>query len=148
MQLGINVYRTGFSLEDSLELLPKNIEAGLDDGGKQIQAAFEKITDNWNDQPVFVIAKEQNRRTITTTNLNFKFVSGGTKVRYAHMTSDFMAKSQEGMLDSRPGKGGLWYIDKSRPLPGIKARNFDKTLARVYARRFASNFLASIMRSF
>lgn len=55
----------------------------------------------------------------------------GTMVRYAQMTDDFQPKTQPDVLVSRPGKGGLAYVDTSRPHPGIEDRRVKENAATV-----------------
>ena len=53
----------------------------------------------------------------------------GTKVRYAVMTKNFVPKTREGQLNSWAGRGGMLFVSKKHPMPGIKARKFTKALA-------------------
>jgi len=57
------------------------------------------------------------------------WLNDGTRVRYATMTPGFVAKSVPRTLASRPGRGGVLYVNRNRPRPGIKAREWDKTVA-------------------
>lgn len=58
------------------------------------------------------------------------FVSGGTSVRYATMSQDWRSKTQPGRFAAGPGRGRVLFVNKRRPKPGIKARNFDKQIVK------------------
>lgn len=60
----------------------------------------------------------------------------GTKVRYAHMTKGFIPKTRSGQLQSWAGKGGMLFVNKKRPLPGIKARHFTVALRKKWEKPF------------
>jgi len=79
-------------------------------------------------------------------NLNYKFVVGGTKVRYATMTPDFESKTRPHALDSRPGAGGLLFVDTRRPRPGIEAREYDKDIAKDQQPKFKKRGMAAMAR--
>lgn len=66
----------------------------------------------------------------------YPFVERGTSVRFATMTSDFVAKTKPGVLSAGSGRGDVLYIDKRRPRPGIKARNKEKIIVKTMKSRF------------
>jgi len=68
--------------------------------------------------------------TVDTDNEIYGYLNNGTKVRYATMTSDFESKTEPGFLGSKQGRGGLLYVDRRRPRPGIEGRHFDKMVAK------------------
>lgn len=63
---------------------------------------------------------------VTTTDARYKYLDEGTKVRYATMSRDFRAKTKPNSLNASRGRGKLLFVNKRRPRPGIKARNFTK----------------------
>lgn len=67
---------------------------------------------------------------VTTDDKRFLFVDEGTKVRYATMTPDFIAKTKPKSLKAGKGRGGLLFVNKKKPRPGIKARGFTKMVAK------------------
>lgn len=67
---------------------------------------------------------------VTTDDKRFLFVDEGTKVRYATMTPDFIAKTKPKSLKAGKGRGGLLFVNKKKPRPGIKARGFTKLVAK------------------
>lgn len=97
-----------------------------------------RITATWkNEKPEFVkeITRAQNRVTMqiklsgTEHGVNkYIWVGFGTQVRYAHMTTGFKAKTKRGFIGSSAGAGGFSHL--GLPLPGIKARLWDETIAR------------------
>lgn len=66
----------------------------------------------------------------------WRWLDQGTKVRYATMTPDFRAKTTPGAFWSGPGAGGLLYINKRRPRPGIAARNWSEKLVEEFGPAF------------
>lgn len=112
---------------DEIEREVKTIEkAALDD--------FKRTTATWKHKPKFTatLKKEQDRITLTvgTDDLQYKFVDGGTRVRYAVMSKDFKAKTQPDVILSTPGKGKVLFVSKKHPRPGIKARHFTKWIMK------------------
>lgn len=63
---------------------------------------------------------------VTTEDKRYKFVDEGTKVRYATMSPNFVAKTKPKSLTAGRGRGGVLFVNKNRPRPGIKARGFTK----------------------
>lgn len=66
-----------------------------------------------------------------TENDIVRFLEKGTRVRYATMSPDFQAKTRVRWIGSGPGAGGLMYISKLRPRPGIKARHWTSEIKKV-----------------
>lgn len=67
---------------------------------------------------------------VSTEDKRFLFVDEGTKVRYATMSPDFVAKTKPKSLKAGKGRGGLLFVNKKKPRPGIKARGFSKMVAK------------------
>jgi hypothetical protein len=110
------------------------ITAAMQETVKEFDQDFQKTTRTWKRRPRFQKkVTAQTDRVIGeawTENVIYHFVSGGTRVRYATMTPDFVAKTRTGWVGSRPGRGGLLYVNKNRPRPGIKARKFPEAIAK------------------
>lgn len=90
--------------------------------------------------PLDIISRRADRMDLTIqmvgSSLGIKkwfWLSLGTKIRYAHMTSDFSPKTRIGFIGSVPGAGVFSHL--GRPLPGIKARNWDKIINEQAAKR-------------
>jgi len=60
----------------------------------------------------------------------YPFVARGTKVRYATMSKDFVSKTQPGVIGSGQGKGGVLFVNKNRPRPGIEDRRWEQDIAK------------------
>jgi hypothetical protein len=113
----------------------KQIEDGLDKAAQDTRKEIGKTVSTWKDKPDFVIEKDKMERLVVSRNKIYYFVSGGTRVRYATMTPNFKAKTSPSRYQARAGAGGVAYISKLKPRPGIKPRNFDtKTAKRMQPR--------------
>ena len=107
------------------------IEKTLDSAAKK----FDKTINTWKHKPEFkteIISEGDNYISgmYYTESDIYKFVSRGTRVRYATLTPDFKPKTKVGVIGSGPGKGGVLYIDTTKPRPGIKAREFEEEVAK------------------
>lgn len=80
--------------------------------------------------------------SISTNDAVFNYIEGGTDVRYATMTKDFRPKTHPGSLNSEKGRGGVNYIDKRIPRPGVEAREF----YRVSAEKRRAVFIARMRK--
>jgi hypothetical protein len=100
---------------------------------RDIRRELEKTTQTWDHEVKFqqiTNVGEWAEVLIGTDDKIWKWLDQGTRVRYAHMTSDFEAKTTPDWVGSRPGKGGVAFIDTRHPLPGIKARNWSTILTQ------------------
>lgn len=81
--------------------------------------------------------------------LKWLWLDEGTKVRYAHMTPGFVPKTRPGQLNSWAGKGKMLFVNKKRPLPGIKARKFTKALREKWAKptMFKARMAAAVKKA-
>ena len=74
------------------------IDNALNGAAIDVHADFNVTTQTWKGKPEFVIkiGSKPNtfERYIYTLNKIYKFVSGGTKVRYATMTPNFAAENR------------------------------------------------------
>ena len=93
--------------------------------GKDLLVDFEVTTQTWREQPAFEIAQDATSVTVSTDDKIYGYINDGTAVRYATMTHDFIAKTRVRWIGSGPGAGGVAFINRNRPRPGIKAREFD-----------------------
>lgn len=112
------------SLFKNLRAMDRAIENTLTGAALGAKEDFEATTRTWRRRPVFFIQKETRKRKVFTTNIIYFFLTWGTKVRYATMTPDFRAKTRTRYIGSNKGRGGLAFISKMKPMPGIKAREF------------------------
>lgn len=95
---------------------------------KRAKRSFRRSTRTWDHAVKF--HQKTNRQDLTvevfTTDQIYFWISEGTSIRYATMTPDFVAKTRPGALDSGPGAGGVAFVTRARPNPGIEARQFDR----------------------
>jgi len=118
------------------------IENFLDAGAENIRVDFQVTTQTWREKPKFTIEKAgRESRWIYTGDKIYKFISGGTSVRYATMTPDFIPKTQIGYIGSGAGRGGVAFVNKKYPRPGIKAREFPKAIVRKWRPKWVSLFI-------
>ena len=68
-------------------------------------------------------------------------------MRYAHMTPNFVPRTSPGSFSVGPKVGGVAFIDKSRPLPGIKARKWTIESAKA-AQKEAGKLFNSAVKNF
>lgn len=105
---------------------------------------FESTVQTWNTMPPFVTEVVLEKKRVVgrnyTTDKIYKFISGGTKERYAVMTKNFLSKTLPSMLKARHGRGGLAYMlskkKGDKPKPGIKAREFPKKIIKLREKEF------------
>lgn len=131
-----------------------NTRAAAEQVAPEIEKDFAKTTRTWKEKPKFTrevkagaaaggrLAKQVTGSAtgvsveVSTDSDVYRFVDEGTKVRYATMTPNFIAKTQPNVIGSRRGRGGLLFVNKKRPRPGIKARNFSKLIQKKWQPRF------------
>lgn len=109
--------------------LREEMIAARDRLGDRIEEDFRKTYKTWEHKPDFTrkdtVRNGVYKTEVYTDDRIYTFVNDGTSVRYATMTGDFVPKTQPGVLGSGPGRGGVLYVSRQRPRPGIIAREFD-----------------------
>lgn len=125
----------------------------------QLPPSFEfefKDEDNIIEAHVFCDALRDGDRVKGTSfampappNLVYYFLNEGTKIRYATMTRDplFNAKTRPSWLGSGPGEGGVAYVSKFVPRPGITARKWDVAVKEKYAKILESQLRSTLVRA-
>lgn len=95
---------------------------------KKMLKDYEKTTATWTNKPTFdskvTYAGGVAKVKVWTDDVIYGYIDRGTPVRYAKMTDDFVPKTVPGWIGSQQGAGGVWWISKKHPLPGIEARGF------------------------
>lgn len=108
------------------------------DEAKFADTQFALTYKTWEHKPSFRQGFMENIRQIEGFTLTsdagskdnpYPFVTKGTSVRYALMTPDFSPKTTPRIISSKGGRGGVLFVDKRRPRPGIKAREFEPEIA-------------------
>lgn len=118
--------------------LQQVIDNALDGGALLAKTKFDVTSQTWRERPKFLISKKTGERTIYTTDLIYKFVSGGTRVRYATMTQGFRPKTRVRKLVSYKGRGGVAFISRKHPRPGITAREYPDEVIKEINKVFPS----------
>lgn len=90
---------------------------------------FDTTTQTWKDRPTFTIEKSLGKRVVATKSDIYRYISRGTRVRYAVMTPGFAPKTRTGYIGSNKGVGGMAFVGKV-PLPGIQAREFEEVIGK------------------
>ena len=108
--------------------IARAIENGLDDAAKDVKADFDVTTQTWKSRPEFKIESEPGARKVFTDSDIYRFITRGTRVRYATMSADFQPKTRPLIIKSYKGRGGVVRISKLHPRPGIKAREYEQTI--------------------
>lgn len=137
--------------------MTKEINRVLNEESRAMQTEFKKTTKTWSRPPKFQKKKifVFNGRGIRvfTTDKKMLWLNRGTKTRWAVMSSDFTPKTRTRVIGSRSGSGRA--ILKGRRImtargmgakPGIKAREFDKEIAKRRKPKFAKNVKTAIKR--
>lgn len=122
------------------------VEQALDKAALVVEADFQKSTATWEHKPVFNVTREPGKRTIFTTDPQYNWINRGTRIRYATMTPDFIAKTKPGVLASGTGRGGVLFVSRKHPRPGIEARSFDMLIVEEINATFAPLVQAEILR--
>lgn len=127
--------------------LLRAIENTLTAAAKAAKVDFDATTYTWHNLPKFEIEKSPGKRIVYTTSDIYRYVSRGTKVRFAVMSDDFRPKTRPGYIGSNLGRGGK--VGMSRvPLPGIEARDFEKVIARKWRQELPKQFQRMIDAEF
>jgi len=105
----------------------------------EVVPRFDSTTKDFQSDVEFKKSITDSRRKVvgyySTSSETYYYLTRGTRVRYAVMSADFQAKTRPGTLPSRPGRGGFVALTNN-PLPGIKARNFDKIIKARTEKKF------------
>ena len=119
----------------------------------KVRANFMTSVQTWDHKPVFEKEIEtvggwsslvKVIGTVSTTDDVYGYINNGTSVRYATMTPNFKAKTKPGRLSAGAGAGGVSYVLRSRPRPGIQARKFDETIAKLRQKDLELAFKAAV----
>lgn len=106
----------------------------------EIDREFEQTVNTWNGKPGFkkevVPHPDRIQGTVSTDNKIYGYINNGTSVRRALMSKNWKSKTKPGFIGSGQGAGHVVFISRRISRPGIKARNFDKVIARRVQKRF------------
>lgn len=91
-------------------------------------ALYRKTTTTWTFPPQFSAQRTAGGYLIQVSDVRYRFLDEGTKVRYATMQKGFVAKTKVGTFYSYKGTGGVAYVRKKKKRPGIKARGWSEKI--------------------
>lgn len=111
--------------------IKRSISDTRDEISERIAVDFIATVETWSNEPkVQIVKKSNNEAEIFIVDKRYTFVNNGTRVRYATMTPDFQAKTVPRIIASGPGQGGVAFVSRAHPRPGIKGRFFDEEIAK------------------
>jgi hypothetical protein len=132
--VGTNALEVARSLDLKAKKLAQVVKNIAHDMGNRVWLDYLRTVETWQHIPKFERIVEVTGDTVTvlvgTDDPIYKYIDLGTRVRYATMTPGFVAKTRPGILGSRAGKGGVLFISKKHPKPGIEARRFTETIQK------------------
>jgi hypothetical protein len=77
------------------------------------------------------------------------WLNRGTSVRYATMLPKFRSKTDPRVFQSHAGtKGGVAFVSRRVPRPGIQARQWSNILSRVLAKRVNARIIKAVKEVF
>ena len=142
------------SLRSQVKLLAQTrtrAKKGLKKWANIFREQYRKTVASWKRHPTFTMKFESlpegEQVTIATDNVIYRYLHDGTKVRWAVMTPDYVAKTVPRLLGSRPGKGYARLRGQKKmheagylqPMPGIDAREWTKRIIEIYEQPFQSD---------
>lgn len=114
------------------------------DEARIVQNMYNGITTTWNERPNFSItvdfSGDQWLVQVYTEDRIFEYLDNGTSIRYATMEPGFRPKTRPNSLRSGQGVGGVAYVSRRFPRPGIEARNWSAEITRRRDGPFQSKF--------
>lgn len=128
-------------IDDMLETIRRGVQRQAKFSNTQFGLTYK----TWQHKPKFEECFDENNREMAGSALTsgrgsknnpYPFVTKGTSVRYATMSGNFQPKSQPRVIGSSRGRGKVLVVDKRRPRPGIKAREFEQEIAKREQPRF------------
>jgi hypothetical protein len=124
--------------------LLRAVENTLTMTAKAVKVDFDTTTRTWKERPEFTIEKAPFERIVGTDSDIYRFVTRGTSIRYATMMPGFSPKTSVRMIGSSGGKGGVAFISKKHPKPGIKAREFEETIGTKWQKEMPAQMQRAI----
>jgi hypothetical protein len=121
------------------------LSAVLLNAQKRALKELEEYVATWNNKPFFETkggtryAGGDLQVGISTDDPVFWWLEEGTRVRYAHMTDPFEAKTKRGRISSQKGVGGYAYLNVKDPRPGIEPRQIGLTIERDLLPKFIAD---------
>lgn len=115
-------------------------EKALKQLGEEAKAQFEKTVETWSDKPDFNVKENSGSVQVTTNSKIYTYLDKGTSVRYATMSPDFSPKTRARVIGSTSGRGGMIFVSRNHPKPGIEAREFSVVIQARMQSKFKAKF--------
>ena len=140
--------QSGLILEELFKLAERNVKAH--------KKEREKTIATWQGaRPAWVGAVRRVARTDVIRMWVFRegdpfgqkkwgWLDEGTKVRYMHVSDDWVSKTKVNSISSGPGRGHTTGI--GFPLPGIDKRNWNIIINKKLVKRLEKGFQAAVKR--
>lgn len=119
-------------------------EKALESLAQKAKVKLEKPVADFDEPVEFTVKVTRNGITITTTSRVYKFLNEGTRVRYATMSKNFSPKTRVGSFSSSRGRGGLLFVNRNKPMPGIVARGWTPIVQKEIQAEFPREFKSVI----
>lgn len=138
----------------------KTVTAEAQDIGEGMKRHYEATVETWTRKPKFTLTVKVTREKITilvtTKDKIYEYVSLGTKrhwvgpknKRALKFQAGYSPKTRRGLVGSVPGgASGDFVFSSGHYVGGIKAREFDKSIAKVWRRAFAKRMQGALRRA-
>jgi hypothetical protein len=143
-------HRTHAGTQVVNNFIDKELRTTLKRESGYVLKQYQKFTGTWSHQPAFNVSYFRDEDhyvvTVTTDDDIFRYVDEGTSVRYATMTPDFVPKTTPGSLNSGNGAGGVAFVSRKRPRPGIVARKVSELITHNREVKFGQNLDRAVNR--
>lgn len=136
------------------------LEVEARDITEQMQGSHEAIVATWEKKPKFIAEVKVTRERITmlvfTTDEVYGWVSGGTRPHIIRaknavalrFQSGYKAKTRKGLIGSTAGgPSGPLVSAQAVEHPGTEAREFEKSIAKIYKRVMRKRFADAMKRA-
>lgn len=119
------------------------LATGVQIEGEIINREYQKTTRTWKNKPEHDIIFKQTKQKISSLNITdnkiYFFLHGGTKVRYAVLSRDWVSKTTPRFIGSGTGRGRVLFVSKKHPRPGIEAREWTDVIAKNRTKPYKAN---------
>ncbi len=127
----------------NVEAMIATLAGGVQIEGETVNAEYQKTTRTWKNEPEHKVIFKQTKQRISSLNITdnriYFFIHGGTKVRRAVLSGDWISKTTPRFVGSGSGRGRVLFVSKKVALPGIKAREWTDVIAKDRAPKYKTN---------
>lgn len=151
----MSIWRAIFAKTPSYSTFISELEKNATEPLKTSQEDLEQFVSTWEKKPKIKLKAKKKRGNIEVlAGVESKWTKGqkakpedilmfltrGTDVRYATMSSDFIAKTSYRNLASGTGRGGKLYVSLSQPRSGIKAREIEELIKKNRSKQIIKDY--------